>query len=159
MEKARRKRKEKKMYKKRNWLVLHVKQYKNVCHQKMYLATSCWLMIMMKFLSYVPSNKPTTQQTIKKTNVTQEVVSREVSKLNDALLSKSKVVKCSFLQKKENGFSITLVNSSYRSMDCVIKWLIISSILQEIFSSVSKFLAIMQRTKTIWDEIKRIGRA
>ena len=35
---------------------------------------------------------------------------------------------------------LTPVNSSQRLMDCVIKWVIDSSILQEMFSSVSKCL-------------------
>ena len=56
-------------------------------HQKMYLTTLCWLMIMMKYPNYVPSNKQS-QQTIKQDKVIQEVVSPEVSKVNDYVISR-----------------------------------------------------------------------
>ena len=88
------------------------------------------------------------QQTNRQTKVFQEVVSPEVSKLNHAEMSKKQGHLRSyavFSRKKNRKKKMSSSNPSYQSMDCVIKWVFDSSILLEIFSFVSKSLAISKK--------------
>ena len=99
--------------------------------------------------SFVPSTNKLVSTNHLANLIVQEVVAPELSKLNHAVMSKNKEIKCSFLQKKQLekiGWIHTLVNLSYRWMDCVTKWVnqFINST-RNFFICLKKFF--MQRRK------------
>ena len=67
------------------------------------------------------------QQTIKQAKVIQEVLSPEVSKVNNVVMNKKQGDQMQFspekrLEKRKWIHHSSFVSSSYQPMDCVIKW-------------------------------------
>ena len=73
-------------------------------------------------------------------------------------MSKKQGDQIHFYQEKarKKNQCITLVNSSYRSMNCVIKWVIDSLFLQDTFF-VSKRYHVLKKKQLRCDDIKKIG--
>ena len=93
-----------------NWLLLHVKQYKNCCWRSFVIRKCIYLdsagrwsddKVAMYLLTY---NQQTywSQQTNEQPKVIQEVVSPEVSKLNYAVMNKKQWDQMQFSLKKKD---------------------------------------------------------
>ena len=107
--------------------------------------------------SFVPSTDKLVSTNHLANLIVQEVVAPELSKLNHAVMSKNKEIKCSFLQKKqlEKIGWIHILLSTYHTVGWIVlqNGLINSSILQEISSSVSKsFSCNGEKTELRWDK-------
>ena len=111
------------MFKRGNSLVLHVKQYKTFVEEHVSsenvanIPTVHWSMVMMKQLAMYHQQTNQFQQTNEQTQVIQEVVSLEVSKLNHTVINKKR-------DQMQLCFSENDVNVFFQKkyQDCVIKW-------------------------------------
>ena len=129
-----------------------------MCVVRKCVPTFCWSMIMMKQLYNYQQQINSSSQNSKETKVFQEVASPEVSKLNRAVMNKDQgdqMQKFSLEKglEKRKWIHILIVNSSYQSMDYVMKagnWFINFTI--HFFTCIKMFIIQRKKAELRWEK-------